>query len=127
MATLAEQMVSDVSVVLLNTAEHAETVTYTPSSGSPRSVVAIVDSVEELDAQAFPDGQHRIRRRRAFVADNATTGVAAPTDKDTVTIDSEAWSVAAAKDDRAGMWELTLVRIESVEKSAQGYRLPRGI
>lgn len=128
MATLASQMLTDIDDVFLNTSEHAETITYTASGGSPASIPAIVDRMEDVMPTGFDDGRARLKRCVIHVAESdvatVTQGVHASLG-DTFTIDSTTWKIEGQPQHIGGMRILNLVQTTVFEKSDGNYRIQR--
>jgi len=123
--TLAEQVAADLAATAFDTTAElspAESATYTPlgGSGSAVSMIFVDDSERKAD---YPDGQIIGREMVALVQ---AADVAAPAIHDTITRGEETWTVAAIRDlGLRQMWELTLHRSETAEKSRGGFRRPR--
>ncbi len=94
---MAIDFVSDV-VGMLNSAEFAESVTYTPSVGSARSISAIVDRNPPQSVDGF--GQVHAANIVAFVPNDGTLGIdssALNTGGDTLTISKRVGETATAR------------------------------
>jgi len=105
--------------------QHGESITYTPAGGDP---VALTGCVERERSEEDPatDGRHQRRVRAVKVLSDADDadygGVAEPSERATVTIDSVEYSVESISTVSTAAWRLGLVRIGSVERSRPGYR-----
>lgn len=124
--TLASQIISDVTDVFLNSDEFAESVSYTPFGSSAKSINAVVEYEETVESSPQIDGRGRVKRARMYISTDATDGVATPTNKDTVEINSADWNVVGSPESDAGMWVLSIERFESTEKGARDHRINRG-
>ena len=106
--------------------QFGEPVTYTPPDDG--EAVALTGIVEREQVEEDPAGDGRRQRRVRGVkilsdADDADYGgVAAPSERATVTIDSIEYAVNSIGTVTSSVWRLGLVRIGSVEKSRPGYR-----
>jgi len=128
--TLRAQIAADVANVVLNAADFAESVVYTPgggpagAGGAAVTIRAIV-SYEPVAETEQPDGRGTLRVARLRIAADAANGVAEPALHDVVEIAGVEWSVAEYRHGNTGMHELVVQRFESVEKSRRDYRLNR--
>jgi len=122
--SLRTQIADDIRKVILNADDAAETITYTPASGSAKSIKAVVLRGDVRD-EAADDGIQKAQRADVHVSTDATTGVSAPSIRDTVTFDGLAWAVDSWRGGDAGMLTLHVVRFDLIEKSDRGHRLRR--
>ena len=130
--TFKEQVEADVAAVFLNEDEFAESITYTPTGGVARTILAIVDRQDET-IEYRDGGQVRVRVREIHVADHATTGIdydslALQTDTVTITDDSasELWPILEVVDRELGMFGVRVERVIRDEISADGHRRQGG-
>lgn len=133
MATLAEQMRTDVLSVLLNTDEHAITIAYTPAGGVAKNIKAIFDPNEDIERRDTIDGQGVPRSGRLFIADDETNGVTRPAAGDSFAVNLSGhplngvtYKVSSGAPDGHGGHYLEVFLFEQFEKSANGYRINRG-
>lgn len=119
--TLKTQMADDAPAVFLNTDEFAETVTYTPSGGSGRSIKAIVE-LNVASIVTSQDGQTHADRATLYASRNASTGIPSPSHDDQFTISGNTWKVVdiPAQDD--AMVALDIIKLAPHERSSEGYR-----
>ena len=99
-------------------------ITYTPASGSPTSLTAIVGN-EELKFEETQDGEQQRRVRDITICTDPTGpygGVASPANLDQVTFGSVVYVVKSIQSVSSGMVRLEAVRIGSHEKSRPDYR-----
>jgi len=106
------QIADDIKKVILNTDDAAETITYTPASGSAKSIKAIVLRGDVRDEPA-DDGTEKAQRADVHVSTDPSTGVSAPSVKDSVTFDGVAWAVDS--------WRGGDARVHTIEQ--QGWSL----
>ena len=112
--TLAAQIAAD-TAILATTGEHGASVTYTARGGSPKIIVGFVRR-----NSIGPDGQMRsvpLQMPELWIPRNATTGIAAPTTFDMVSVPehpggaSVTYRVAAIiPESDPGLWHLRLVK-----------------
>jgi hypothetical protein len=119
--TFSEKLTSDAANTFLNTGEFAETVAYTPSGGSGRSISAVIDRQDVVE-QTAPDGSTLIHRAVLSASRDATAGIPSPSVDDTFTFDSATWKVDHVVTQDDAMVSVSLVRIVSRERSSQSYR-----
>lgn len=104
-----------------------ETVSYTPSGGSLRSVTGIVERrPEAIDYD--PDGEGLMREITVHLPDDDTDGVARGSVSlglDLVTVDGVDWAVVEIMDHSGGMIGLRCTRREPKTLSAADYRIKR--
>jgi len=88
----------------------ASDVTYTPYGGSPVSRQAVILYMDDLDVSE-DDGNAQSKKHATIeMAASATLGVAAPTNRDTVTIDGLVWAIESIESKDAGFFKLGLTR-----------------
>jgi hypothetical protein len=75
-ATLREQITSDVSTVFLNEEDFAESCTYISKVAGPRTVVCEVEETSELIVEA--SGRFQVTTMRVFCSRHTTTGIDNP-------------------------------------------------
>lgn len=122
MSDFQDQLAADVSNVFLNTDEFAASYTYNPFGGSPKSVIAVKE--EKLGGPR--DQQHSrttLRSANFHIADHGATGIALPTDRDTITDGSVTWTFKeiVEHDHVGGMWNLEFT---TSVLNKQGFRSP---
>jgi hypothetical protein len=125
--TFADMMASDLANTFFNVeaGEFAESITYTPSIGDPKSIAAQVERDDETVSYG-EQGQGRDIARTVYIRSDATLGVAAPVvPLDAVTIDGLQWTVMAAQGPQGGVWKLTVRRHETDEVSGGDHRVRR--
>ena len=123
--TFKTQMATDAAGVFLSTSEFAETVTYTPSGGSGRSISAVVDRTQYV-SQVGADGATDERHAMLYASTDATSGVGtSPGLDDTITIGSDTWHVVAVVQQDDAMAALDIVRLVPSERSRSDYRRNR--
>lgn len=103
--TLADQMLSDVSTVFLNTDEHAGTYTYTaPRTGTTSSVVGVWD-IDETPNLEVTRGLENILTGKLLVDEAETIK------KDgSFSINGETWQVESVGGENVGMRTIVLTR-----------------
>jgi hypothetical protein len=124
--TLKDQMQADASGVFLNLDEFGEEITYTPDSGSPTSILAVIDR-DPYKVEFVADGTGRLKEAVLVISAIVTEGIVAPNLKDTVTFDSIAWAVVDIQGDGVGaMWQLHVRRFEKEDSHKEKQYLGRG-
>lgn len=112
--TLKSQMGDDAVKSFLNSAEFAESIVYTPSGGSPKTINAVIVR-KRLDADQQDQGHLLENQCEVYVANDATSGVTSVTKgKDILSFPERVggasvdWFVedVIQKDD--GMWHLVV-------------------
>lgn len=99
------------------------TAVYTTAAGVEIDLADAVFSEHAPDTGPDRDGT---RRRRTAAANVAVADVAEPARGDSFAIDGVEWSVDDFRPIDGGVrWSLALVRTETVERSTEGYRIPR--
>lgn len=89
--TLAALMASDVDDVFLNTDEHAESCTFTPSSGSPRSItVVVIPQPSEIANEHDHEVEHKVIL--VLAKKHATEGIDTPAKGDSISWQGRAYS-----------------------------------
>jgi len=105
--------------------QHGEGITYTPAGGDPVAMTGCVER-EQSEEDPATDGRHQRRVRAVKILSNPDDadygGVAAPSERATVTIGSVEYSVDSIGTVSAAAWRLGLVRIGSIERSRAAYR-----
>lgn len=121
--TLADQMQNDVSGVFLDTEEHAETATYTPSGGVGASIIIVVSDEDSMDPQMYEDGKQRIAKLVFYcaVADVPTVTV----HEDTVTARGNTYTVKAIPEKDQWLQRLEAETAIPMRKSSQRYERNR--
>jgi len=107
--SLSELVASDVSDVFLNANDFAETVTYTPTGGSARTILAVVilgQSGLKQDQTHFTSDS----TISVYVSNDATTGIDNPQLKDTITWGGVLYSFSSISGQDVGGWQLMFVR-----------------
>jgi len=115
--TLAALMQADVEAVLLNTDEHAESVTYTPKDGTPRTIsIVILPDQGGLRQEA----NHLIDRRmiRIFASTDGTSGINSPANGDTITRGGVVYSVEDIEPEVAGGRMMTFVSVTHIQSGS---------
>jgi len=104
--------------------EVGRTVTYTPVTGDPVELTAIVGPVEVSEDDEFEGRTSRSARSVMISTDPDAEGggVASPGMEAKLTIDSVAWAIEAIEALTGSMARLRVVRIESMERTREGYR-----
>lgn len=127
MPSLADVFAMDVRQAILGAGTHEESILYTPSGAAERTIKAIVDRKEYLEAHADHDGEHQHKIADLLVSMDATSGVAAASLGDTCKIDGDGavWNVIKASRFQGAFWMLTVRRVVRVEFSQQDYRIQR--
>ncbi len=92
--TFDAEIQGDVSEFL---SEAGETVTYTPAGGSPVSIMAVVDRMEEADEGHPEKGEVHSKDAVVEIALDAVNGVASPVNGDAVTIDRLNYTVVGIR------------------------------
>jgi len=118
-----ENMDGDMQNVILNTTEHAETITYTVQGGSPKSIEAVVDRGRYDEIENGPQGLQRNREIEIWISTDATAGIETPSTDDEVTIDGKNWNVEQVMDQDGYGAHLILSRRETIEKSEDDHRM----
>jgi hypothetical protein len=126
---LREQMSADVAGVFCRTADFAETGTYVPKGGTPRSVNAIVD-VELTRVEQQGSQRYRVETLRVWCSQDPVTGIDNPQDGDGYAREGDDPNVKVYSfrgeigdvDDNTG-WTLTF--IHKVPLTVGGNRMPR--
>lgn len=123
--TLRTQMQADVSAVFLNTDEHAETVSYTPSGGSARNIPAVIEDEMSADIRFGEDGKGIPKSATLYVDIDDTVGVDDPTvDADTFTFRSTVWKLKEVER-QDGMWRLVVASYTRKQVSRESHELQR--
>lgn len=135
MATLADTMETDMLDVVLNTDEHAVPIVYTPlSTGTPRSIDAIIDPNEDAGIIQADDGRE-IARSVDFViySGSASTGVLRPVAADQLYVNRSThplyqvvYKVNTNRPDGHGAHYGTAVVHDNFEKAGPNFRINRG-
>lgn len=120
--TLKAQMSSDVSDILLNEDEHAESVTYTFPNGTRVTCSAIVDITEQFRESEHSDGSVLLMQGMVYLSN---ADVDNPRNGDEIEIRGKKYKVEGGKYDGFGLHMLEVIRIEPTERSRQDYRLRR--
>jgi len=113
------------SLVILG-GEHSAPITYTPSSGAPRAINAILDPDDPVEV--MEDGQGRLVLCEAtlFVHKDANVlGVAAPNRLDKITHEGRIYSVVGFVAHLA-MWEMRIRSDDLVDRGPGVYRSKLG-
>lgn len=124
--TLADQMATDFTSAMLNTGEFAQAVTYHPDGDSDKTINAVwQEDPEESrgglgEVRDHRDRRFEVREGTLWIAQDATLGIAAPTDEDLVTVDSVKYSVLGTPRKEGGVWVLRLRRADRQEDVATG-------
>ena len=101
-----------------------QSITYTPVTGAAVSLTAIVGDVNILEDDETEGRTSRSSRDVTIATDPSasTGGVADPSLADKVTIGSEVWAVEPIEALAGAFVRLRVVRIESIERTREGYR-----
>lgn len=118
-------MATDAGTVFLNPNEFADTVTYTPSGGSARSIAAIVD-YNVIASGTFVDGQTQSDRATLYASRNASAGIPSPSLDDQFTIASATWKVIGIPQKDDAMVALDIIKLAPRERSSETYRQKTG-
>ena len=104
--------------------QHGQTITYTPVTGDPVELTAIVGPVEVSEEDESEGITSRSMRLVTISTDPAAEGggVASPGTEAKLTIDSSAWAIESVEALTGSMARLRVVRPESIERSREGYR-----
>ena len=103
MTTLREQIALDMAGIV--TGDLSESITYTPKGGSPKTINALVGSIDtELEDDEL--GETKIKSRRIVILTDAAKGTASPKINDIVTITGNDWRVSSI--DAEGFSKATL-------------------
>lgn len=121
--TLADQMQNDVSGVFLDTEEHAETATYTPSGGVGVSITIVVSDEDSMEPQAYEDGKQRTAKLSFYcaVADVPTVTI----HEDTITARGRTYTVKDIPEKDQWMQRLEAETSIPMRKSSQRYERNR--
>ena len=116
-------MQNDVSGVFLETEEHAETATYTPSGGVGVSITIVVSDEDSMEPQMYEDGKQRIAKLTFYcaVADVPTVTV----HEDTVTARGNTYTVKAIPEKDQWLQRLEAETAIPMRKSSQRYERNR--
>ena len=114
--TLKSQLPEDAKSTFLNSDEFAESITYTPNSGSPKVIKALVVR-ERLQADGPDQGRVLNRQAEIYIANDAAQGITS-VDKgnDTVSFpvfvegSAVSWKVVEVLGKDEGMWHLAVMR-----------------
>jgi len=108
--TLKTQIAADLNTVFFNTDDFADTVTYTPVSGTGKTIKAIIDyGVPDESGLAGMDAVNT--DAELWLQADATNGIASVAVNDAVTIGSETWRVIyARKVDDGLIWRCRISR-----------------
>ncbi len=115
--TFQQLMKQDAQLVLVNDAEFAESITYTPKAPPSTAVVrnAVVDRTQ-LEVMLTEDGESDLRTAKITIINDATLGVVAPAKRDAVLLDGVTWFVSALDPEPTmGTHTLTITTRELVE------------
>ena len=97
------------------------TITYRPHNGDAVAITAVVEP-EAASERQDEQGRDRRRRRVVIISTAASGGIASPSNKDTLDIGTEEWSVETIENHSGSLARLLVVRIGSVERSRPQYR-----
>lgn len=125
--TLREQMLEDVSGVILNEDDFAERITYYPIGSGPKVINAVVLREEDFALFVVDDGTQKTRRMHVWISTMPGDGIEFVNHGDEVMTqdDDDKWKVIERPvRDGHGMQQLTISRIEPFEKSGQNFRRP---
>lgn len=114
MTTLREQIAIDMAGIV-DAGDLAEEITYTPKGGSPKTINALVLSVD-TETEDDELGETKVKRRRIVILTDAAKGIASPKPGDIVTINSAAWRVSAIDAEGFGKATLSIVLGETESK-----------
>jgi len=103
MTTLREQIALDMAGIVMG--DLSEEITYTPKGGSPKTINALVGSID-TETEDDELGETKIKRRRIVILTDAAKGIEAPKPGDLVTIADVAWRVSSI--DAQGFGKATL-------------------
>ncbi len=121
--TLASQMQTDVSSVFLDTEEHAEAASYTPSGGVATDITIIVEREIYEQPQFGDDGKTRVKSLTFLcaVADYPTVTI----HEDTITARGATFKVVAMLDSDSSMRRMQAESAVEMRKSRQDYEKTR--
>jgi len=122
--SFSDQMDADLAVLTATTGEFSAAVTYTPASGDPVSIRAIVPP-KNVARDDLAQSEHIAERNTIAIRTDATAGVAAPAVGDSVTIASEEWAVDEVELVGAGAAVLHVTKLQRTRIAGPDSRMAR--